>query len=152
MSFLFLLFIPILILYYQYRISEELPSGEKKKAPVKFQMYPDGVEKPKPKPKEPTPPPMQPTGQAPESAYFQPKRNVTKGRNLSSATTATVMSEGDFSGANKGNNTGNDRALSMLAGGQSVRDGNKTTKPKGPPPVPKPKPKGPPPVPADALR
>ena len=153
MSFLFLLFIPILILYYQYRISAELPSGEKKEAPVKFQVYPDGVEKPKPKPKEPTPPPMQPTGQAPESEYFQPSRNVT--RNSSNATTATMMSEGDYSGTNKQYKTGgnNDRALSVLVG-KGGDDGNKTKsgKPKGPPPKPKPKPSGPPPVPSDAIR
>eukprot|EP01084_Bolivina_argentea_P061671 112737_1 len=122
MSLLFLSAIFIFILYYQYRISAELPTGGKKDNPVKFNK--NALEDPNPKPqKEPTPPPVEATGQAPESEYFRPKNNVTVG--------GTTMSGVTVEGNTNTNNTTN----------------KNNNRPKGPPPMPVPKPKGPPPVP-----
>merc|ERR1712154_181819 len=75
----------LFVFYYQYRINAELPIGKKKEAPIKFNEK--AIVDPNPKQKkEPTPPPMEPTGKAPDSQYFQPKRNVTAGKNAGNET------------------------------------------------------------------
>ena len=141
------------MLYYQYRISEELPTGKKKESPVKFQKYETGKEPPPKPPKEPTPPPMQATGQAPQSEYFQPTNIITPKQSIA----ATVYSEGDYSSGSNNKVTGKsqrDVALSMLADGHDTNNiiNNNNDAVMVPPPVPayaieSNKPKGPPPKP-----
>ena len=69
---IFLLLVFVLIVYYQYGVSAELPTGEAKAPPVSM---PKREKKEK---KAPPPAPAEQTGKPPESAYFQPTKNVTK--------------------------------------------------------------------------
>ena len=71
LSLIFLFGIFVVVLYYQYRVSAELPTGEAKEPPIKI---PKSTKKEK---RAPPPTPAEETGKPPDSSYFKPTNNVT---------------------------------------------------------------------------